>query len=212
MTDNNTNILIVDDDQDIRDYVMAVLGNTIAASLHEVADGEAAIEFCEMNRPDLVLLDILMPIQDGFSVAAALKRMQIPFVAMTSMVDNETIRRIIELGSFSFLAKPVNQAQLVGTVASALAHVQQIEALRDYAASSRDIGTARGALSAYLSIHPDQAFDVMNEMARDQHGNSRDVAHVINNFLSFMSKANNKLNTQRNRKSSAHKKRPQSDT
>lgn len=198
-------VLIVDDDIDIRQYVSTVLTNTTRVVLHECPDGESALAFCAETPPDLVLLDILMPKKDGFSVAMALKRLRVPFIAMTSIVDNESIHRMIELGSFSFLAKPMSEAQLLGTVESALAHIQQIEALREFASTSGDIGTARGAISAYLSIHPDQAFDVIHELARDEHGKSKDIASTVNNFLSFIASANTKLHDQRNRRTKKRK-------
>lgn len=196
MSELNPSILVVDDDKDIREFVARVLQHELACEILYAEDGSQALNLCRDAAPDLVLLDMIMPGVDGFNVAKSLKNMGIPFIAMTAMVSADTILRLNTLGSFSFLAKPVSHAQLLGTVLSAVSHIRHIKALQKHANNNCDICTARGAISAYLRIHPDQAFDVINEMGRDQQGSAADTAKIVNQFLNFIATANEKHNTQ----------------
>jgi CheY-like chemotaxis protein len=200
MTIGKISVLVVDDDKDIRDFVRAVLLNGIECEICEAVDGEDALKQCREKAPDLVLLDLVMPNMNGFEVASRLKVMGIPFVALTSMVDVSVIQKLLALGSFSFLAKPVSQGQLLGTVLSAMSHIKHIAAVQQYATDNDDICTAKGAISAYLSIHPDRAFEVMNEMARDQQGNAKDTAKVVTQFLDFLGGAQEKHEKQKLRR------------
>jgi len=201
----NTNILIADDSESIRDYVSDVITTELGYDVNQVVDGRQALDYCHKNTPDLVLLDLVMPNIGGFEVARNLKAKGIPFVVMTSQKGKSTIDKLIELGSFSFLSKPVNENQLIGTVLSALSHVKHIHALEKHAHNNCDICTARGAVSAFLSIHPDQAFNVINEIGRDQHGNTEESAKIVNQFLHFMAKANEKSSVQKDRKKSRNR-------
>lgn len=192
-------LLLVDDDKSVRRYAHTIISKTLQCHLLEAKDGKEALAITHNQTVDLVLLDLVMPELDGFEVAAQLKQAGIPFIAMTALIDQETIQRLIGLGSFSFLAKPVSEAQLIGTVLSALSHIKHIKAVQAHADRVEDICIAKGAIAAYLSIHPDQAFDVINEMGRDQQGNAKDSATIVNDFLIFMAKANQKFQTQQQR-------------
>ncbi|MDH5302289.1 MAG: response regulator [Gammaproteobacteria bacterium] len=192
MADVRYKLLVVDDDMEIRQFVATVLGAELSCDLLQAANGKDALKLCREYSPDLVLLDVVMTGMDGFEVAKQLKRAAIPFVAMTALVESEHIRHLVDLGSFSFLAKPVSRQQLLGTVISALSRIAHVREIQRYADSAADIGTARGAISAYFSIHPDQSFDLLKEMARDVHGNVKDTAQVVNQFLDFLARANQK--------------------
>jgi len=198
---NKLNVLIADDDQDIRAFVRTVLkAEIVGCEIHEAVDGEDALKQCRQLSIDLVLLDLVMPKKDGFEVVQQLKVLGVPFVALTATVNVEAIRRLLELGSFSFLAKPVSDGQLLGTVLSAMSHIAHIAAIKRYADANADVCTAKGAIAAYLSIHPDQAFDVINEMGRDQQGGAKDTAEEVMRFLNLLGNANNKFAKQQARR------------
>ena len=203
--DTKLKILVADDDDTIRDFVVLVLQNELSCDIYQAGDGKQALKISREMSPDLVLLDMIMPEPDGFEVAQRLKSMRIPFVAMTSLTGAEIIHRLNALGSYSFLAKPVSKAQLLGTVTAALSHIKHLNALERHANNNCDICTARGAISAYLSIHPDQAYDVINEMARDQQGNAMDTAQFVNQFLVFLANAKSKHIVQQERRKKRHR-------
>jgi diguanylate cyclase (GGDEF)-like protein len=108
-------VLIVDDARANR----LIITNYVQGTGHEVtcaADGQQAIEAFLRKRPDLVLLDVVMPIMDGFEAARRIRALApeewVPIIFLTSMVSDEDVARGIESGGDDYLAKPVSQVVL----------------------------------------------------------------------------------------------------
>ena len=108
-------ILVVDDE----DRNRRVLGAILEAEGYRVAQadsGQLALELVRQNRPDLVLLDIMMPEMDGYQVARALKAdattKAIPIVMVTALDDRESRLRGLEAGAEEFVTKPVDRSEL----------------------------------------------------------------------------------------------------
>jgi len=185
-------ILIVDDDESIRFITRSALESEIEANFVEAKDGNEALDICDKSAPDLVILDMIMPEKDGFATGEALKQMGIPFIAMTSLSDTVSMQRIIDIGCISFIAKPASHSQVVGATLSILKQIEHKKQFYKHTSSNSEVCTASGALAAYLSISPDQAYNVIREIGRDSHSNSKETSNVVNNFLDFVGKANSK--------------------
>jgi diguanylate cyclase (GGDEF)-like protein len=104
-------VLIVDDDPVVR----LLAGRTLATAgfeVEEVADGRQALESIARARPGLVLLDVEMPVMDGFETCAAIRRTdperEIPVLIATGFTDSETIDRAFEAGATDFVEKPLD--------------------------------------------------------------------------------------------------------
>ncbi|MCA0176420.1 MAG: response regulator [Proteobacteria bacterium] len=115
-------ILVVDDDR----LVLATVVHGLARAGYEVIDadnGDDAILLARANKPDLALLDIRMEGKSGFDVAAYLREsLGTPFMFLSAFADDETLARVKELGAVAYLVKPLDIAQIVPTVAAALAN------------------------------------------------------------------------------------------
>ena len=105
-------ILVVDDDASIRNYLSQELGEA-GYEVQTAADGRAAIEAIRTRRPDLVILDVMMPEMNGFDVAAVLKNdpqtMDIPILILSIVEDRE---RGFRLGIDRYLTKPIDTEAL----------------------------------------------------------------------------------------------------
>lgn len=109
-------VLIVDDEEQVLTLVASLLeaeGHTAITATH----GEQALRLIEADRPDVVLLDIMMPGLDGASVAQQLKESpntaDIPVIFLTGLVDpDETRARGPKIGGQYFLAKPFDAERL----------------------------------------------------------------------------------------------------
>ena len=104
-------ILVVDDDNGGRRLTRATL--TRAGFLvTEAANGALALEALRAELPDLVLMDVSMPVMDGFDATAALRAMpggaRVPVVMMTGLDDVQSIARAFEVGATDFITKPIN--------------------------------------------------------------------------------------------------------
>jgi signal transduction histidine kinase/DNA-binding response OmpR family regulator len=111
-TDRPKTILVVDDEAPIRKLLQQELGEA-GYQVIEAADGQEALHQIRRKKPDLVILDVLMPNMNGFNVAAILKNdphtMDLPIIMLTIVEDAE---RGYRLGVDRYLRKPINTETL----------------------------------------------------------------------------------------------------
>ena len=116
-------ILIVDDEPDILEYLEHTLAGLGYATVR-AGNGQEALEKVAAESPDLVLLDVVMPVMDGLAACRILKGNDetrlIPIVIMTALDDIEARIAGIEAGADDFLIKPVNQRELIARIRTAL--------------------------------------------------------------------------------------------
>ncbi|HEX6140988.1 MAG TPA: response regulator transcription factor [Candidatus Limnocylindria bacterium] len=113
-------ILVVDDEQPIRDLVRGYLVREGHAVI-EAADGPAAVAAFEAERPDLVVLDVMLPGFDGLEVCRRLRAVSDPYVLMLT-ARGEEIDRIVglEVGADDYLVKPFSPREMVARVRALL--------------------------------------------------------------------------------------------
>ncbi len=91
------------------------------------ADGLEALDKVALERPDLIILDLMLPRMDGYEVLERLKgdpqTADIPVIVLTARGEKEDRARSLELGAASFMAKPFSPRQLVAEVKRALGDV-----------------------------------------------------------------------------------------
>ena len=116
-------ILIVDDEADNRELLELILQFDGFLTL-TAACGEEALAIVARERPDLVLLDIMMPGMSGYEVMAQIKGTldteNIPVVIVTAMNDRATKMRALRAGANDVLVKPMGRLELCGRVRSVL--------------------------------------------------------------------------------------------
>ena len=116
-------ILTVDDSKGLRLMVAKAL-SAFACDVTEASNGYNAFFAIERARPDLILLDISMPVMDGIETLTRLKAAPelsaIPVIMLTSPADHAVMARLTELGASGTLMKPFNEAALVEKVRGVL--------------------------------------------------------------------------------------------
>jgi two-component system sensor histidine kinase/response regulator len=123
MNSTTEKILIVDDvSRNIQ-----ILGNILSQNQFQIAyaqSGKQAIDICETQDFDLVLLDIMMPEMDGYEVCERLKEnpstREIPIIFLTAKADMDSIIKGFEIGGQDYITKPFNAAELLARVNSHL--------------------------------------------------------------------------------------------
>ena len=110
-------VLIVEDDAPIRDaMVLALLSQDYLVD--EAVDGAAGLQAVEARRPSLVVLDLHMPVLDGWGFAQALHEAGFdPPILIVTANTNEAQDAVVDIGAVGFLAKPFAVTDLLGCVA-----------------------------------------------------------------------------------------------
>jgi signal transduction histidine kinase len=175
----NALILIVDDDQTARlllKWMLEQEGYTIL----EAENGQEALSVCHYNQPDLILLDAMMPLLDGFETCRQLRQIpfteQLPILMVTALEDTISVEKAFEVGATDYITKPVHWPVLRHRVHRLLAH-QEAEKMRENLTNMivHDMKTPLGAitglggllLEGHVGSFSEEQFDIIQRMVRN---------------------------------------------
>ena len=134
-------ILIIDDEPDNFDVIEALL-NRQNYHLHYAANGESGLSVLENLKPDLILLDVMMPGMDGIEVCRRIReRLQwqsTPIIMVTALTEKEDLSRCLAMGADDFISKPVNSYELRARVQSMLRIKAQYDRLEEFSKFQRN--------------------------------------------------------------------------
>ncbi len=122
-SDAAISILLVDDNEQNLELMAAYI-EELGCQMHMARDGVEALEQVSAQRPDLILLDVMMPRMSGFQVCKKLKSdeatREIPIVMVTALSEVSDVEHAVDVGADDFLSKPVNRLELLTRVRSLL--------------------------------------------------------------------------------------------
>ena len=117
-------VLVVDDNRQNLELLLAYLEDMEEVTAIQARDGVGALEQVARRRPDLILLDIMMPKMSGFEVCKQLKSnpqtRDIPVVMVTALNETADIERATECGTDDYITKPIERRALVNLVRTML--------------------------------------------------------------------------------------------
>ena len=123
-----TTILVVEDDQDIR-FLLSETVSDLGYDVLEAADGGAGFRRAIEEHPDLILLDVMMPVMDGFQVLAKLKEHAethpMPVIMVSARGQEQDIMRAMRGGAWGFVIKPWSQDDLESKINNAVEELLQ---------------------------------------------------------------------------------------
>ena len=154
-------ILVVDDDDAIRELLRQSL-EAEGYDIREARDGVEAIQQVKLVKPDLIILDVMMPQINGFEVAAVLKNdpqmADIPIIVLSIVEDRE---RGFQLGVDRYLTKPINRSKLLGEIGTLLS---QGSSSKKVLVVDRDAST----LAVLSEVLQAQGYTVIEASDRDE--------------------------------------------
>ncbi|MFQ5643237.1 MAG: ANTAR domain-containing response regulator, partial [Thiogranum sp.] len=127
---NSFSILVADDNPDDLSLITTGL-ESAGYEVIQATNGDEAEHLALQHRPDLSILDLRMPLKDGFEVAATLSAENLPFISLTSYGEEEMVQRATDAGSLAYLVKPLDVEQLVPAVQAALSRTEDMRHLRE---------------------------------------------------------------------------------
>jgi CheY-like chemotaxis protein len=117
-------VLLVDDEDDIREVAQVSLETVADWQVHTAASGQEALEAAASHQPDVILLDVMMPDMDGTAVFGELQQQdatsEIPVILLTAKTQSVDRERFVGLGVAGVLSKPFDPMGLANDVADIL--------------------------------------------------------------------------------------------
>ena len=114
----NKQILIIDDEPISIRIIKNYIGDKY--KLNAVTDGSAAIKYLSKYKPDVILLDYMMPIYDGVHLMEILKKnaatADIPVIVVSGLADEERLETMRELGAYDIVKKPIDKDVLISSI------------------------------------------------------------------------------------------------
>lgn len=140
-----TKILIVDDEQKIREMIRKYAVHE-GFETDEASDGMEAVEKCEMNHYDLVVMDIMMPNLDGFSAVKDIKKFDpdLPFIMLSALGEEYDRVHGFDVGVDDYVVKPFSSRELMMRIHAILKRVNS-------SGTQRDVLTVRGMSIDYTA-------------------------------------------------------------
>jgi two-component system OmpR family response regulator len=111
-------ILCVDDEEDIQEVVKLCLEMDGGYAIDTCTGGAEALAFLAHTKPDLILLDVMMPVMDGPATFAAMKKkgVKVPVIFMTARVRGAEVMQYLEMGAAGVVPKPFDPVTLAAEV------------------------------------------------------------------------------------------------
>jgi response regulator NasT len=180
-------VVIAEDETLIRMDLAEMLADEGYDVVGQAGDGQKAIELAEELRPDLVILDVKMPVLDGIAAAEAIAGQRIaPVVMLTAFSQRDLVERARAAGAMSYLVKPFTQSDLVPAIEMAVsrfAEITELEAqvtdLEDRLETRKAVERAKSILQDQLSLTEPEAFRWIQKTAMDLRMSMRQVAEGV---------------------------------
>ncbi|GAB7189721.1 response regulator [Kineococcus sp. NUM-3379] len=182
-------VVVAEDEAIIRLDVVEMLTEAGFDVVGQAGDGETAVQLAEEHKPDLVVMDIKMPVLDGISAAERIIKARIaPVVLLTAFSQAELVERARDAGAMAYVVKPFTAADLLPAVEIAVSRHQQIVALEEEVADLADrfetrklVDRAKSKLQTQFGMSEPEAFRWIQKTSMDKRLTMREVATTVIN-------------------------------
>ncbi|MEO6511247.1 MAG: response regulator [Nocardioides sp.] len=182
-----TRVVIAEDEALIRMDLAEMLADEGYDVVGQAADGQQAVELAERERPDLVILDVKMPVLDGIAAAERIAGQRIaPVVMLTAFSQRDLVERARDAGAMAYLVKPFSQGDLAPAIEMAVSRFAEISALEAEVADLQDrletrkaVERAKVVLQRDLGLGEPDAFRWIQKTAMDLRLTMRQVAEGV---------------------------------
>jgi response regulator NasT len=180
-----TRILVAEDETLIRMDLVEMLTEAGYEVIAQATNGEEAISLANEHKPDLVILDVQMPVLDGISAAEKIIAIA-PVLMLTAFSQRELVDRARDAGVMAYVVKPFTISDLVPAIEIAISRHTQMRSLADEVADLHDrletrkvIDRAKGILMKALNLTEPEAFSWIQRAAMDRRITMKEVAEAV---------------------------------
>ena len=155
--DRPSKILIVDDHSENRKLLASIITKHTDHQIVTASGGKAVLEHIEDERPDIILLDIMMPEMDGFQLAKILKAKEktrdIPIIFITALDSEEDKVKAFEYGGIDYIIKPFNHREVLRRVNAHLVAKRHLEQITEFNETIRyELSISRQIQKNFISL------------------------------------------------------------
>jgi AmiR/NasT family two-component response regulator len=180
-------VVVAEDEALIRLDIVEMLREGGFDVVGEAGDGEQAVQLAEELKPDLVVLDVKMPVLDGISAAERIVGARIaPVVLLTAFSQRELVERARDAGAMAYVVKPFTSADLMPALEIALSRHAEIAALESEVADLQQrfetrkvVDRAKGLLQTRFGMTEPEAFRWIQKTSMDKRLTMREVAQAV---------------------------------
>jgi AmiR/NasT family two-component response regulator len=153
----------------------------------EASDGDTAVKLAADLKPDLVIMDVKMPVLDGISAAEQITARRLaPVVILTAFSQRDLVQRASSAGAMAYLVKPFTKADLIPAIEIAVSRFAEFDALQTEVGDLRQrlemrklLDRAKGVLQASRGISEPEAFRWIQKTSMDRRMTMRALAQEI---------------------------------
>ena len=180
-------VLVAEDEALIRLDLVEMLGEEGYDVVGEAGDGRSAVSLAQELRPDVVILDVKMPVLDGIAAAQQIVDERVaPVVLLTAFRQRDLVERAREAGVMAYLVKPFEKADLLPAVEMAVSRFAEVVALEGEVADLRDrleartvVDRAKGVLQSRHGFREPEAFRGIQRTSMDSRRTMRALAQEV---------------------------------
>ena len=180
-------VVIAEDEALIRMDLAEMLTDEGYAVVGQAGDGAEAVRLAEELRPDLVVLDVKMPVLDGIAAAERIAALRIaPVVILTAFSQRDLVERARQAGAMAYVVKPFSAGDLVPAIEMAVSRYAEIAALEvevgdltERLDTRKAVERAKTALQDQLGLSEPEAFRWIQKTAMDLRLSMREVAEGV---------------------------------
>jgi two-component system, response regulator PdtaR len=180
-------VVVAEDEVLIRMDLVEMLTEEGYSVVGQAGDGATAVRLAEEHRPDLVILDVKMPVLDGIAAAEQIAAQRIaPVVILTAFSQRDLVERARDAGAMAYLVKPFTKAHLVPAIEVAVSRFSEVATLEAEVAdlterleTRKAVERAKSLLMEQLALSEPEAFRWIQKTAMDLRLSMRQVADGV---------------------------------
>ncbi|NUL45159.1 response regulator [Cellulosimicrobium funkei] len=180
-------VVVAEDETLIRVDIVEILTGQGYDVVGEADNGQKALELATELEPDVVLMDVKMPVMDGITAAEHIAEAKIaPVVLLTAFSQRELVDRAREAGAMAYVVKPFNENDLVPAIELAVARFDELRALEEEVsdlaeqfATRKLVDRAKSLLTTSLNLSEPEAFRWIQKSSMDRRLSMREVAQTV---------------------------------
>ena len=179
--------IVVEDEALIRMDIVETLREGGYDVVGEASNGEEAVALAREFKPDVVVMDVKMPVMDGITAAEHIAKERLaPVVLLTAFSQTELVERARDAGAMAYVVKPFTPADLLPAVEIAASRFVEIRALEneiadinERMATRKTVERAKGILMEKMQLNEPEAFRWIQKTSMDRRLTMREVAEAV---------------------------------